>query len=409
MRKRIFFAIPILLVILSADVVSQESDSKMVEQYLESYQNLKNQLQLVARSSQLHDIENDLLSLVDEYRENEVMINYGVYPRSFSKLNEELFIQIQRMETQLLIIENQQERLLVLTNQVASYRNEISKLNSRADSLRKSIAESEASEARLSQLVADYRKSMERRDALVFDMLDSLMLNYQGYSMINPGDINSELIQESISTEQNPLALISNVVRDNIEFTAANTVYASVDEHLRMYALQNHFNNVWDKVGDDMIEVYGGSDKAEWDADIQTQLREWRMTATRKMWNSIDQYLEFNGIELTAFDNGESFFEALDAYLDYGLQRSGNEFLTNNAYQDYLNVHQFWNSTFKNEWKEADLLTVSQVAEIDTKLGTWEETSRPIHPALIVIVSMLIVSLSGFVLVMLKARASKAY
>lgn len=389
--------------IAAFSVFAQSSDHARVDSFITQYELIEQQSKLAISSAQISMLRNDLDSLFEMYEKDENLIDHAVYPSSFNEMMSKIDTELASGKERLLVIENQKEALLALNNQVESFIEEISFLNSKTDSLRTEIAKSMASEERLSGMVRSYRMELEKRDALVFELIDSLLITYQGLNTTN----GSELAQSLGSASENPLTWVMTLIEENIGNTQTQHGYLNVEDYLRMYALERSFEQAWDQVGENMITVYGGKNSEQWKAQFSDKIKEWRMLSAHNMWRSIDQYLDVNDIQLAAFDNKHSFYAGLEAFLDQGISESEKEILTSNSYQDYLKLKKFWNTTFKNEWtddlKDASILTVAQVENIDRKLNRWEQEARPIHPMLVAIVALLIVSIAGFILVMFRS------
>jgi hypothetical protein len=258
-------------------------------------------------------------------------------------------------------------------------------------------------------MVSRYRERLEQRDRLVFELIDSLLITYENivYQQIDDG--NSQ--NYTISNSQNPLTWIQSVLDENNDLSRQQNRILDVNDYIRMYSLQQHFSDVWSKVGDDFVTVYGGDEKSSIAQAIEQSIKEWELTSTQRMWSAIDLYLDINQIELSSFENKESFFLAIEAFIKNGQQLSENEILTTNGYSEYVKLADFWRSTFKNDWnltaEDSRLLDSEEIAMIDVALMQWEEASRPIHPMLVAILSIMIVSLTGFVLVMIRSKATR--
>jgi len=178
-----------------------------------------------------------------------------------------------------------------------------------------------------------------------------------------------------------------------------------------MYALQQHFEGVWNKVGDDLITVYGGENKNEFTRAIDGAIRDWKISASQRMWTSIDHYLDNSNFDLQAFDSKESFYSSLQAFIDNGITSSEDEVITSDGFSQYEEMAEFWNSTFKNDWLAASarsrLMKEGEMNIIDAALTQWEQEARPIHPMLIAIFSIMIISLTGFILIMVRSNSMK--
>lgn len=388
-------------------ISAQESDYEVQIQFSEQYAEIEKALKSVSSTNHIDSLRGLIFNLESDNISHQNLLDNALYPASFQSKMELLKDQTNSVEQKILIIENQNDRLSKLSTEMTYYKSEIDLLTVRTDSLKRAIASSMDSEERLSKLVKNYRTSLEQRDELILNVIDSLLVSYKG--MV--GKVSQENLNEAsgtVSTDGNPLAFIQTIIDENTEWANTNTNTLSVEDHLRMYAVQNHFANTWELVGDKMLQAYGGNNRNEWKIEINSGLKDWRMATSQKMWKSMDQYLEFSSVELDAFDNKGSFFNALDNFIANAQEKSKTGILTSKNYEEYREFEKFWSAKVKNEWsnliQDAEILTVSQISSIDQKLDTWEVESRPIHPLLIVFIVITITALAGFIFVMYKSQ-----
>lgn len=388
---------------------AQDSDHQKVEQFRTGVEVLNHQINNAITSKQLGVIYSELTLLKETSADIEKLINRALFPISYQSIIESLESSLINNEHRLLLIEHQREQLFDLTNQLTAHRSEISRLYTISDSLKREILSSEASEARLSQMISSYRKQLTERDKLVFEMIDSLLITNQkdAFQTISDGDSRNF----SVSGAQNPLIWIEAFLDENASYTKHQNRLLDVEDHIRMYALQQHFEGVWNKVGDDLITVYGGENKNEFTRAIDGAIRDWKISASQRMWTSIDHYLDNSNFDLQAFDSKESFYSSLQAFIDNGITSSEDEVITSDGFSQYEEMAEFWNSTFKNDWLAASarsrLMKEGEMNIIDAALTQWEQEARPIHPMLIAIFSIMIISLTGFILIMVRSNSMK--
>lgn len=396
------------LSLVSFGAFAQESDHQIKTNFEEKYASIEQGLNTASSVLEIDSLKSEVDALIQKYEGYNKLLDNALYPRTFTGQIEAIQEEANSAEQRLLIIENQNERLAQLNKEVSVYRSEITFLNSRADSLRKAIATSMESEERLTALVKRYRENLERRDELVMGVIDSLMITYSGMTTGKLNEISEQVESGRISNSNNPLEMIENIIEENIEYAASTNRVLSVEDHLRMYAVQNHFEDAWSQIGNRLVSAYGGNKQAEWNTRIDEKIRDWRMTTSQKMWKSMDQYLEFSNVDLGAFDNNYSFFIALDSFVKEARKKSEDAIISSESYDDYVRFQEFWSNKIKNEWssliQEADVLTVAQISSIDDQLSSWEYESRPIHPFLIVLLVLTAISLIGFSLAMFKTK-----
>ncbi len=413
MRKinRTLGIIVFAVVLISNSAIAQNSDHDIKTGFSEKYDSLE---YAVTSAKSVADIDSLILevnALDKGYSDHVEILDNALYPSSYSAEMTALYRSINTAEQKLLIIENQSERLSKLGNELAQYKSELDIMNKKTDSLRTAIARSHDSEERLSKLVTSYRESLERRDELVMNVIDSMLVSYNGMNSAKLQELADGVESGRINPDNNPLNLISAVIEENTEYSKSNGRALSVDDHLRMYAVQRHFEEAWDQIGDRMIYVYGGNTKKQWENSIDSKMKEWRMSTSKNMWKSMDNYLEFSNVELSAFDNNYSFFVALDKFVKDAKEESKSQVLSSESYDDYKKFQEFWSGKIKNEWsnlvQDAEVLTVAQISTIDQQLSGWEAEARPIHPLILILLVLTGVALLGFMFVMFKTRSAR--
>jgi len=383
-------------------VSAQQSDYKVKQNFENRHSELLTSIEMAQKVSEIDSLIKEVENFKNDYSDKEEMLDYALYPESFDSKLASLKSEARSAEHKLLIIENQAERLNLLTSEVTKFKSELSNLSGKSDSLRKAIAASEESERKLSKLVANYRASVEERDEFIFAMVDSLFITY---NQLAPGTIE-ELSKTdgsgTIKSGDNPLVIVNSILTENIETLKAGSEAFTTEDYLRIYALQSKVNDVWDNIGDNLIEIYGGNDKARWKNRIETDLKDWKASASLSMWNSLDNYLEVKSVELGAFDNNSSFFTALDNFVSKATKKSDGEILSGTTYEDFKTFSEFWSTKVMDEWNnylvEADVLTASQIAAIDSKIDNWGDSSEPFPTNLLIIFGIGIVAIIGLII-----------
>lgn len=404
---KILFSL-IFSIVLIVFTKAQESDYQIKSNFETQYQSIINHLNNATNTVVLDSLKDNIEYLREENKAHKSIIDIALYPKTFDNEIQALKHLAYSTEQKLLLIENQKERLIHLTREISNYKTEIGFLNERSDSLYKVISSSMLSEERLSKLIRSYRENLEKRDHLVIDIVDSLMFSYRGMSAIRFDESKNQINSGNIIRKDNPLTMIMNILDYNIDFTKSSNQALTIEDHLRMFAVQNHFEKAWNKVGAEMIENYVGTDKISLTKEIELKLKDWRISTSHRLWSSLDNYLEYNDIDLDAFDNNYSFFLALDHFLSTSSKKSKENLISAENFKNYQKFHAFWSTKVKNEWssliQETDVLTTSQISSIDEKLSNWEIVSRPIHPLIIILSVLTIVSVLAFFLVMYKVQ-----
>lgn len=398
--------VALITVISTFSVSAQQSDYEIKKDFETRYEALGSEID---NANSVHRIDSILLAIDDlalDYIEHEDLLNFGLYPESYASAISKLKSNARTAEYKLLIIENQTERLTMLSDEISRYKYEIANLARRSDSLRLAISSSQKSEQKLSQLVRSYRKSVEQRDEFIFDIVDSLFITYKE---LNPNAVK-ELARQNeggtLSPTDNPLSMISSIVDQNIETLKIKDRSLSTEDYLRMYALQKRVDTVWKQIGDELIIIYGGNNKSKWKENINSDIKEWKASASYAMWNSLDNYLDYQDINLDAFDNNQSFFAALDSFVTKATVSSDGNIMKQDSYNEFKAFKELWSGKIMDDWNkylvDADVLTSSQIASIDNKVDEWGDKSKPIPMGYFMIIGFGLIALIGFIVAQVK-------
>lgn len=402
--KRLIPSIFIVLILLlvSGIVVAQTSDYQVKQRFEESYNELKSSIENAMSADEVDSLMSQVSNLKYEFENHEELLDHALYPETFASSIQELKQEARNAEHKLLIIEGQDEKLAKLSDELASYRSEIAHLNSRTDSLRTLISDSEQSEQDLSELVQRYRNSMEQRDEFVLNMIDSLFVTYRDLE----GNTFAELKEEtrSLETGDNPLEVIMAVIEENIQVLKTDGGTLQTEDYLRMYVVQSRFNEVWSQIGDDLVTLYGGNSPEQWESNVEDKLGDWKASASKNMWASIDEHLEQNNVDLGAFDNNKSFYEAIDSFISKATDASRDKVVTNENYEDFQRFYDFWNTKIKSDWgefvQEGEVLTMAQISSIDTEMMTWRDEAKPRSFMIPILFGLSLITIVGLIIVL---------
>lgn len=402
--KRLIPSIFIVLILslVSGTVVAQTSDYQVKQRFEKSYNELQNSIENAMSADEVDSLMSRVSNLKYEFENHEDLLDHALYPETFASSIQKLKQEARNAEHKLLIIEGQDEKLAKLSDELASYRSEIAHLNSRTDSLRTLISDSEQSEQDLSELVQRYRNSMEQRDEFVLNMIDSLFVTYRDLE----GNTFAELKEEtrSLETSDNPLEVILAVIEENIQVLKSDSGTLQTEDYLRMYVVQSRFNEVWSQIGDDLVTLYGGNSPEQWESNVENKLGDWKASASKNMWASIDEHLEQNNVDLGAFDNNKSFYEAIDSFIRKATDASRDKVVTNENYEDFQRFYDFWNTKIKSDWgefvQEGEVLTMAQISSIDTEMMTWRDEAKPRSFMIPILFGLSLITIVGLIIVL---------
>ena len=395
--------IAVLLIIGTASVFAQTSDYQIKNNFEERYAELKNSIEEAMTVNRIDSLKGEIEDFEYYNEDHEKLLNNALYPDSFEGSIAELHQRARAAEHKLLIIENQDEKLASLTSELNSYKSEIANLNSRTDSLRNAIVASEQSESNLSNLVERYRKSMEERDDFGLNIIDFLFITYKDMQGQALAEFSEENGSRALQQQDNPLELIQSVIEENIQILKSNDGSLQTEDYLRMYVVQSRFSEVWNQIGDDLTRIYAGDKANQWENNIEGKLHDWRASASKNMWASMDTYLEENNVDLGAFDNNESFYKAIDSFISKATDASREKVVTEDNYKDFQAFYDFWNGKIKSDWgrfvQEGEVLTMTQISNIDSEMMTWRDEAKPKSFLIPILFGISLLTIIGLIIV----------
>ena len=408
MRRSIIILSLFFSFISTQNIQAQLSDYQIKTEFEEQFRELRTALNSAYSVDEIDSLRKEIDSLRIEYKEHEELLSAALYPHSFEEHLQQLDTDVKIVEHRLLIIENQNDRLDTLMSELASYESEIKNLNERVAALRSSVANSESSEKELSELVRNYRNNLERRDQFILGVIDSMLLRYEDLTANDVSELSEGAESGKVSDEENPLVIINSIIEENLKILKSSGEELSTEDYLRMYVVQHRFEEVWDQIGDELAVIYGNKDEQEWKSNIEEKLDDWRASTSRNMWESMDVYLEERNVQLTAFDNRESFYQALDEYVKQASEESDSKWFTSGNYDEFQNFYEFWNGKIKNDWsnyvQDGKVLTMQQISTIDSEIVNWRDNAKPASYLMPILLGLSLLIIVGLIVVIARKK-----
>ncbi|MEQ8525528.1 hypothetical protein [Gracilimonas sp.] len=404
--RRLYTATFVMIALIagSVSVTAQTSDYQVKKNFEERYAELKTSISEAMTVKEIDSLRTEIKDFAYYNEDHEALLNNALYPETYESSIDELEQRARAAEHKLLIIENQNEKLTQLSTELSSYKSEIANLNERTDSLRNAILASEKSESNLSNLVQRYRKSMEERDEFVLNMIDSLFITYKDMQGEALAEFTEENGPRALQEEDNPLHVIESVIEENIQILKSDDGSLQTEDYLRMYVVQNRFSEVWNQIGDDLTRIYAGNKANEWENSIENKLGDWKASASKNMWASMDSYLEKNNVDLGAFDSNESFYNSIEQFVTKATDASREKVITDENYADFQAFYDFWNGKIKKDWgkfvQQGEVLTMTQISTIDTEIMTWRDEAKPKSFLIPILFGLSLLTIVGLIIVL---------
>ena len=405
MKKALKITGTILLIICTTTAIfAQSSDYEITKEFETSYGELKASIDNATSVEEADSLNNEVIKLRESFAEHKSLLDHALYPNTFDDSMQDLLAEANETEEILMIIDNQGDMLTSLNKQLEAYQKEISLLNNETDSLKTLIVKSEESEQNLSRLVQQYRQRVEERDEFVLNMMDSLFVAYRELKL--DAGTSKEIPSSAIAIQQgdNPLEFIEATIEENIQVLKAGSSELSTEDLLKMHTIQKRFSETWDRVGSDLSQVYGGNEANQWKNKIDDQLKDWKASTSKNTWDSINQTLAQNNVDLGAFDNNQSFYSAIENFINNSIENSEDKIIAEADREEFNSFYEFWNSKVKEEWgnyvQEGEILTMSQISTIDAELINWRDETESVSLVIPILLGLSFITIVGLIIVL---------
>lgn len=364
-----------LLFVISSTAVAQQSDYQIQQDFRAEYSELVERVDNAGSSEELADLGSDIEALEADYSEYSSIINSAIYPDTFSDRIEDLRNRQAGAEEDISVIEELNEQVDELTAELDEFRNQLSEMDEEQADLKEQLDRSSSNERRQAALIRQYRENLEQRDQFVTEFLENLMTKYQSMD----SETQDEISDAAERMEDNPVEVLKTIIA---EYTndADQSSDLEAGDYLAMRAQYGYFSDVWDNIGEQLTNTFAPDEPVQERQEVSDMLEAWQASVDNKLWNSLSTAFNQNGIELESFTSADSFFDALGIYV----REASEAAVESNSEEDletYRNFANFWNSSVKGQWGdlmvEGNVLTNSEMAEIDVELGTWGENAPP--------------------------------
>jgi len=401
--KKFYTATTVLLLFfLQSALIAQQSDYQVQQSFVSELNELTQRIDTTQSSAELAELEIELQQLKSEYAEHEEIINAALYPETYQNrvntLDEQLSVAIDNAS----VIEQLNTRIDGLMVEIDSYRSEITDLNEDSQALRQELQRAESNEEQQAALLIEYRQSLEERNSFVSGFLQELMSRYQNVDLGTQQEIsdNAERLDDS------PVEILRSIILDYINIVDESSSLETPD-YVAMRAQHEYFFEVWERIGTNLVNTFVPDNPSEAKTEMDELMSAWLLSIDNQLWESLNNSFSQNGIELEVFVSPDEFYNAIYTYVDNGHATS----LERNSEEDfgvYQNFNTFWNETVKAEWGdmliEGEILTQSQISEIDIKLNDWEEASKPTSNLMFILLIVSVAVIIGLIVLLITKK-----
>lgn len=401
--KKIYITTTILLLaFLQTALVAQQSDYQIQQNFVTELNELTERIDTTQSPEALAELELELVELQDRFSEHEELINSALYPETYQNriraTEEQLSVALDNAS----VIDQLNSRITSLVGEIDAYRSQITDLNENTQALREQLQRAESNEERQAALLTQYRQSLEERNSFVSDFLQNLMSRYQNVDL----GTQQEIADAAERLDDNPVEILRSIILDYINIVDESESLETPD-YVAMRAQHEYFSDVWNSIGSNLVNTFAPENSSETKTEIDELMAAWLLSVDNQLWESLNDTFSQNGIELEVFTTPDEFYGAIYNYVDNGHVTS----LERNSEEDfavYQNFSTFWNETVKAEWGdmliEGEILSQSQISEIDIKLNDWEEASKPTSNLMFILLIVSVAVIIGLIVLLITKK-----
>lgn len=355
------------------------SDFEIQKQFKTEYNKLQKQVDSVSIADSASAIVEKINAFEKEYQPHADLLDKALYPESFTEQVNKLKSNAKMAANRLQKMDKQDEQLSTLQLRLLAYQEHVEELTQDADSLRQAMEESIQSERELSGMVRNYRKNLEERDELILSFIDSTIVAYQKMDLQALKDLENMDQSTRIESNGDALKMIRDISAENLAILKENSEKLRIEDYVRMQSVQQRFEDMWSRMGDKIIQVYGGRNADELGEEVNKNIAQWDSLLDKQTFASLNDSLQSQGLEVKNFTSGDEFYNSLSAYLDKEIKDSKNG-SSEASYNNFQKFRNFWNKV-EREWSsdfvKADIMSNKQMATISTKTDRWSENAEP--------------------------------
>ncbi len=409
MKRVSVLGLYITLILFSTLPSFAQSDYEMVQSFKERYQQISQGIKAASSLEELNNLSTEIENLKRDFSAQKEILDKSLYPDNFTSSIEKLSAAIETRSTDF-------TEIVGLQTEVTTLKSEIDLLNRRNNELINQISELEtqrkkdaATISKLENLVANLRAIVQKRDELIYGIIDSLMPKLSGdVSTMTQQD--KEQVYSQIE-KNNVLAVVKKSLRDNSRFLDVTSLNTKDLEEIKKQ--QQNFASMWNKIGPKLVDVYADKkEKVSELKDIDNLYVAWVNNIRQETWESIREEFSINNINLQSFSNGNEFTNVISQFItdeinSYGVKNKAESEKIYTVFADSV-----WYKSINPDWMpyllENNLLTKEQKDVIEKKISEWKSVVYPTDLTWLYGLIALIVIVGVIIFFMKKKKVSTA-
>jgi len=373
--------ISFLIILLTAFVLNQttfaQSDLEKINNFDSRFKQYEAAIKNASSLDECNVIGENIEKLKNEFADSKILIEKSLqinYDDAFSKIERTLEVR-----------KGDFTQIVQLTTEVGSLKDKVSELSQQNEGLIAQIKQLQIQSnkdaqtiASLSNLVAQLKSNIARRDELVRGIVDSLLQEF----IKTPGTLN-EAEKQAIFKKVDSGNLFYNIERtisDNVQFM--KVTQTTPDDLSKMKEQYRDFNKVWRQIGPKLGEVYlNRRDKTTQIANIDNLFTDWNDRLNEEMWGQVNKLFRDQKLAILPFRRGDQFVNSVNTFVDdemknYGVKRSSE---SENTYYSFTDSVYF--KTVQPVWVplliENNMMTEANKDSVEKRIAVWKEKVAP--------------------------------
>jgi hypothetical protein len=381
MKFRRLIYTPLFLAVFAFGAAAQsvQSDYAIQKNFKEQYAEYQNKVGQVASPDSMQALIEDIKSFDQQYSQHTELLNKVLYPETYNGHMKELKKSSVLALNQLQTISDKDKELKKLQTKVTYYEQSLQQANQRTDSLKRAIKQSSRDKKELAGMVREYRQSLKKRDQLILSFIDSVVTAYEEIDIAANENLESIGQKSRLNADGNALKMIRDISVENLELLQENGDKLHLQDYMRMAAVQKQFGNMWQRLGENITDVYQNGDANEMAQEVDQNINKWSGLLKSQVLASLRDTLVASDIAINNFETPKEFYQSLNSYLDTMIMQSKNN-STEALYSEYQRFRRFW-SQIELEWaggmEEAGILSNPQLATLSDKVDRWAQFVKP--------------------------------
>ena len=376
--KNKILSIALVFMILPAltPAIQAQSDYEIVQSFKEKYRQLEEDIKNPQSLEELDGIYDRINSFREEYTVHRELLDRSLYPDNFNTSFEKLTNAYNVKKNDFTQIDILQVEVTGLREQLDTLNRHNEVLLNRVEILEKQSKSDKSRLAQLERTIGELRVSLQKRDEMVMNMIDSLLPQPYRERELSPQEkqeIYSKLGKENV------LYNVKRLLSDNIRFIEITKLYPEdVDE---IKEQQEDFARLWRSIGPKMVEIYSGKGDANYLKDIDLTFTQWKDALNQGIWDAVNSEFSKYDIKLGKFSSGKNFTEAVTSFINDEIKNADvkSKDAAIATYKDFAD--SAWYGGVKPEWVsnliDYNMLSEAQKDTIEKKISEWNEKVSP--------------------------------